>query len=68
MPPLIDVGGHKLIRTGGPERLAQTGAMDDAAGADPGSDTDPLQTFDLVDLDDIKPIQHTNLDRLPRQL
>jgi hypothetical protein len=36
MPPLIDVGGNELIRTGSQERLAQTGAMDDAAGADPG--------------------------------
>ena len=54
MPPLLDVGSDELIRAGGQESLAQTGAMGDAAGADPGGDADLLQTLDLVDVDDIE--------------
>jgi hypothetical protein len=61
------VGGNELIRTGDKESIAETGAMSDAAGADSGSDTNPLQTLDLAGVDDIERIQHTDVDRLLRQ-
>jgi hypothetical protein len=66
MPPLLNVGRDEIIPARRQDCFPQARAVSDATGAYSGRNPNVLETLDLVDVDDIERIQHTDVDRLPR--